>query len=200
MVDRIVDLDDISLALNGVGHVDGCGFDAKQRFGQRGLAVARLPIKQERFVRVHGRPDLREDVGFYHKMLEGLAQQLRAQPILLEPLAPHHLRVLIERDGRGTGVLVVVQAFAREVPSGLGEREDARHIAHAERFLYAHHVLPLHRLEHFVDEAELQPEQAPDVAPDHLAAEVKKLEDEVLDNRRGNARFFDRLRDWRNDF
>ena len=73
MIDGIVKLDDIALAFDRVGHVNRLGFDAEQRFGERGFSVAGLSINQKRLAGVHRRTDLRQNVGFDHQMLEGAA-------------------------------------------------------------------------------------------------------------------------------
>ena len=80
---------------------------------------------------------------------KALLQEIRAEPVRLEFLAAHHFGVLIQRHRRGPGVLIIFQILARQVAAGFGEHEDARHIAHPERFFHADEVLALEGLQQF---------------------------------------------------
>ena len=77
VINRIVELNDVALALQRIGHEDRLGVHVEQRFRQRGFSVPGLAVNQKRFTRVHGRADLRQNVILDHQVFESLHQRLR---------------------------------------------------------------------------------------------------------------------------
>ncbi len=127
VVDGIVELNDIALALNRVGHVDRRGLHPEQGFGERGLSVPGLPVNQKGLVGVNRRSDLRQNVRFHHQMLERLlSEDCGLSQFSRKPLAADHLRVLIQRHRRGAGIKIVFQILAGKVAAGFGEQENRR--------------------------------------------------------------------------
>ena len=105
----------------------------------------------------------------------------------------------MKRHRNGPGILIVLQILAREIAAGFGQRENSRAIAHAQRLLDSHVMLPLQDLQQFIDQAVLEAEEARQIPSHHFAAEIEKLQDQLFDQGQGYAGIFQGFGLRRND-
>ena len=113
-----------------------------------------------------------KNIGLHHQVLKRQAKKVVAEPVFLQTLPPHNLRILIQRHRGGAGVLVVFEKLAGQVAALFGEEKYAGHVAHAERLLHPDEMLALEHFQRCVDQAEGKPNQAADIAAHQLTAKV----------------------------
>jgi len=193
VVDRVENLHDVALAFDGVGDEDGRALQVIERFDEESFAIARLAVQQQRVSGADGGPDLRQSALGEHHAAQSLAQCLPGEPSLGRALAAHQVRILIERNRGGAGVLVLFQAFARAHAAGFGERQQGSHVAHPHGTLHLHEVVHLEGFHDLLDDAVLQAKSGGKVLSVEIASEIENLEDEMLYRSGSKAGLLDRL-------
>lgn len=97
-----------------------------------------------------GRTELIEELVRQHQVMERLAEALAAQAYVCG-LGLNELVILLEGDGRGTGILAHLVARSGQVPACVGERE---HVVVAQHALHFQDVLLAELVEHGLQHAE----------------------------------------------
>ena len=194
VVDGVVHLDDVALALDGIGQVDGRRIEVVQRFDEEGLAVARAAVHQHGRGGGNRRADLREHPLRDDHAAERLGQRLFGEPSFAWALLADHIRILGEGHRGRAVVLVGFEVFARPRAARLGQCEDRGHVAHSERPLHLQEVLQLQRFHDVLNHAELQTDGGGELLAVQIAPEVQDLQDQLFDRRFREAGLFQGFR------
>jgi hypothetical protein len=193
MIERVEHLNDGPLAIERVGDVHTRIVHIHQRFGQESSPISGLPIDQKRISRADRRTDLSQNVRRHHHPAISFVQGLGRQPAFGAPLPPNNVRVLIQRYGRRSRVLITLHTLPRVVPAGFRQREQHRTVAHTERLLGLNEMLLFEMLDDPFDQAELKAQRLRQFAPQHFAPRVQHLQDELLQDRCSEPSVLQRL-------
>jgi hypothetical protein len=123
VVQGVVDLDDLPVHLQAVGDVGLAAEHGGDGLGQRGLAVARRPVEEERARRVHRRAQLLHDVHVHHQVRQRDLQVLLGDDRVLGGLAGDERVVLLDGHRRGADVGGALERVAGVLAALLGEDE-----------------------------------------------------------------------------